>query len=83
VEVIQEIVTDIVEEDAENKKGHGESQEENNNKAFCSNCQSVNSVCDETKYCSKECQKQHWKTHPPVCKIISTCSSRIAFLAMP
>mmetsp|Transcript_65938 Transcript_65938/g.182255 ORF Transcript_65938/g.182255 Transcript_65938/m.182255 type:complete len:315 (-) Transcript_65938:59-1003(-) len=41
----------------------------------CASCGSTDyaalkkcSACGEVMYCSKECQKQHWKVHKPSCK---------------
>jgi hypothetical protein len=33
--------------------------------------------CCAARYCSRECQRQHWKQHKPVCKALkATASSR-------
>ena len=37
---------------------------------FCSKCKSV-------KYCSKECQRAHWKVHKKVCKEIAGAQSQV------
>ena len=46
-----------------------------NTSYYCANCQADNSrhscsACLVTKYCSKDCQKAHWKTHKPQCKVL-------------
>ena len=35
------------------------------------NCKLKCSRCLSIFYCSKQCQKQHWKTHKPVCQIFN------------
>ncbi|KAJ6571347.1 hypothetical protein B0H19DRAFT_1129786 [Mycena capillaripes] len=45
-------------------------------KSYCHKCQATKhlselkicSRCQSAKYCSKACQKAHWKTHKPHCK---------------
>ena len=45
-------------------------------KECCVFCQAENAVnkcaaCNIARYCSKECQKQHWKMHKTICKRLS------------
>jgi hypothetical protein len=34
--------------------------------------------CRVAHYCSKECQKQHWKTHKPVCEAVKAAAAAAA-----
>jgi hypothetical protein len=36
------------------------------------------SACNAAVYCSKECQATHFRTHKEFCKMVKTCSPRIA-----
>ena len=45
----------------------------------CASCSAVAALhcsrCTRVKYCSKECQRAHWKTHRPACTPRSTPSA--------
>lgn len=51
------------------------------NPSACASCDAVGvrtKVCEACKamwYCSKQCQKNHWKTHKPVCEMFRAGAS--------
>ena len=52
-------------------------------KPYCENCGKTDvplfacSGCKQVKYCSKECQKEHWRIHKPDCKPSVTESYKV------
>ena len=53
--------------------------EESQSLTQCANCSGPGqpsllscSACKQTKYCSRACQKSHWKTHKPHCSKVSS-----------
>ena len=56
------------------KEGPSTTGSSTEKKRGCANCgEKVSSMkqcasCGKVKYCSRECQKKHWKTHKPDCK---------------
>ena len=52
---------------------------------ICDNCNEVKDYkrcaqCRAAKYCSRTCQKNHWKTHKETCKVFQTNSNSVSEL---
>ena len=78
-----EILVDDLEDDTTLSKQRwngrgGKSSHSSSSKGKCTNCgQSSDRMkkcagCGKTRYCSRQCQKQHWKQHKPHCTATPT-----------
>ncbi len=70
--------SDVVEKTQSNTLEEKTETPQSNNNLICYNCNKVSAKtafehckqCKCTHYCSKQCQKQHWPDHKPICEAI-------------